>query len=182
MACRCESQMRVDWNFLPGIMSLAFASKVNLGMSMSINRALRRGADTSMADGDIGKATTRIYELLWTGEYMHNGQRLPIRGDISKFEQIISLTDTEKALIRNYHFMSSRIGGTRQIRSSIRHMVFASRIRYGVPLFVTVTPSKRHSGLAARLFRGRLRDPAYQCTAQDEEETSFHSWDIICRV
>ena len=104
MACRCESQMRAGWNFLPGIMSLLFAFRVNLGMSMSMNRALRRGADTSMADGDIGKATTRIYELPWTGEYMHNGQRLPIRGDISKIEQIIGLTDTEKALIRNYHF------------------------------------------------------------------------------
>ena len=28
MACRCESQMRTDWNFIPGIMSLGFASKV----------------------------------------------------------------------------------------------------------------------------------------------------------
>ena len=101
---------------------------------------------------------------------MNNGQRLPIRGDISKIEQIIGLTDTQKALIRNYHFMSSRIAGTRQIRSSIRHMVFASRIPYGVPLFVTVTPSERHSGLAVHLFRGRLRDPAYQCTAQGEEK------------
>jgi hypothetical protein len=135
-----------------------------------------------MADGDIGKATTRIYELLWTGEYMSNGQRLPIRGDISKIEQVIGLADTEKALIRNYHFMSSRIAGTRQIRSSIRHMVFASRIPYGVPLFVTVTPSERHSGLSVHLIRGRFRDPAYTCTAQDEEKTSFRFWDILCRV
>ena len=79
-------------------------------MSLSINRALRRGADAATTDADIGKATTRIYELLWTGEYMHRGQRLPIRGDISKIEQIIGLSDTEKALIRNYHFMSSQIG------------------------------------------------------------------------
>ena len=53
-ACRCEAQFRSDWDFNPGIMSLAFASKVNLSVSMSINRALRRGADGGMADRAIG--------------------------------------------------------------------------------------------------------------------------------
>ena len=58
--------------------------------------------------------------------------------------------------------MSGKIAGTRQIRRSIFHMVFSSRIVYGNPVFMTVTPSERHSGLAIRLYRGRSSDPAYR--------------------
>ena len=35
MASRCESQMRFDWDFNPGVSSLAFASKVNLSVTLS---------------------------------------------------------------------------------------------------------------------------------------------------
>ena len=72
--------MRFDWDFNPGISSLAFASKVNLSVTLSINRALRRGADAGVFAEDPGEATTRIYKLLWDGEYMHNRRRLPVRG------------------------------------------------------------------------------------------------------
>ncbi len=76
MAARCEYQIRADWDFNPGLFSLAFASKVNLGQSMSIQRALRRGAQGPEADAEIGAATVRIYKLLWEGEYINAaGQR-----------------------------------------------------------------------------------------------------------
>ncbi len=76
MASRCEYQIRADWDFNPGLFSQAFASKVNLGQSMSIQRALRRGAHGPEADPEIGAATVRIYKLLWEGEYTNAaGQR-----------------------------------------------------------------------------------------------------------
>ena len=37
---RCESQIRFDWDLLPGVYSLCFMSKVNQGVSMSLKRAL----------------------------------------------------------------------------------------------------------------------------------------------
>lgn len=167
-ASRCEAQFHRNWEFNPGVASLAFASKVNLSKSMSITRALQRGADGSMTDAAIGKETARIYELLWCGEYLDGqGRRVPVKGDISKVMQIIGLTDVQKALLRNYQFMSSRLPGTRQVRSSIRHIVFSSRIVYGNPVFCTVTPSERHSGLAVRLFRGRRNDPAFTCASRE---------------
>ena len=95
------------------------------------------------------------------------GRRQKVKGDISKIHQIIGLSATEQALLRNYNVMSSRIAGTRQIRNSIRHMVFSSRVFYGIPVFMTFTPSERHSGLAIRLSRGRRRDPAYTGSAHD---------------
>ena len=42
---RCEYQMRADWGVVPGIWSLYFATKVNLGVSMSMQRVLRRGGE-----------------------------------------------------------------------------------------------------------------------------------------
>jgi hypothetical protein len=108
------------------------------------------------------------------------GRRVPVRGDVSKLGQIIGLTDTQKAILQNYHFMSSRIAGTRQIRNSIRHIVFSSRIFYGTTVFATVTPSERHSGLAIRLFRGRRNDPAYACAAREFLPFIDHDTPSLC--
>ena len=55
--------------------------------------------------------------------------------------------------------MSSRLPGTRQIRKMIGHVITAARVIYGNPLFMTVTPSERHSGLVIRLSRYRRSDP-----------------------
>ena len=168
MAARCEYQIRADWDFNPGVFSLAFASKVNLCQSMGIQRALRRGGGEKGQNAKSGASLVDLYEKLWCGEYLDAaGRRLPVRGDLSKVHQIIGLTSTEKAMLKNFHFMSGRLAGTRQVRNSIRHIVFSSRIFYGTPVFFTLTPSERHSGLAIRLFRGRRNDPAFTGAAQD---------------
>ena len=67
MAARCEYQIRAEWDFNPGLFSLAFASKVNLSQSMAIKRALRRGGGEEDTDEDIGHAAMRIYSLLHEG-------------------------------------------------------------------------------------------------------------------
>ena len=59
--------------------------------------------------------------------------------------------------------MSAKLPGTRQVRKSIGHLLTAGRIAYGVPLFVTITPSERHSGLTCRLSRYRKSDPGIAC-------------------
>ena len=87
---------------------------------MAIRRALRRGAGEEDTDESIGKAAIRIYKLLHTGEYEDAvGRRVPIRGDISKITKIIGLKSTEKGVLAKFHFMSSRIPGTRQVRNII---------------------------------------------------------------
>ena len=63
--------------------------------------------------------------------------------------------------------MSSRLAGTRQVRNSIRHIIFSSRVFYGIPVFMTFTPSERHNGLMIRLYRGRVKDPAFAGAAHD---------------
>ena len=161
MSERVESNIRWDWDLNPSLWSLAFASKVNLGVSMSIQRCLRRGGENEGAnEGNMGAASARIFELLQKGEYLDGaGRRRKVNGDVSHITQIIGLTQTEQLLLRNYHFMSSRLPGTRQVRRTINHYLFSARVIYGTPVFITVTPSERHSGLCIRLFRYRGKDP-----------------------
>ena len=128
---------------------------------MSIKRCLRRAGEAENAnEKGIGEATANIYRLLQDGEYVDGtGRRCKVRGDVSKIIQIIGLTPTQKMLLRNYQFMSSRLPGTRQVRRSINHYLFSARVVYGLPVFITVTPSEKHAGLCARLFRYRRNDP-----------------------
>ena len=173
MAARCESQIRADWDLNPGLYSLAFTSKVNLSMSMSLQRSLRRGADAEEKDMNVADSLWRIYETLAQGEYYNAvRKRIKINGDVSKIPYAIGLSATQKAMARNYQFMSGRIAGTRQIRNSIRHIIFSSRIFYGNPVFLTFTPSERHSGLAIRLFRGRRNDPAFTASSGAAKDMS----------
>ena len=135
--------------------------QVNLGASLSMRRSLRRAGEAEERDEkSIGHASAKIYDLLWNGEYMRpDGSRAQINGDTSKILQAVGLTWKQRALIKNYQFMSSRIPGTRQIRRSINHLVFSSRVVYGLPVFMTITPGERHSGLMIRLSRHRRNDP-----------------------
>ena len=59
-------------------------------------------------------------------------------------------------------FMSAHLAGTRQVRKNIGHMLTAARVVYGIPIFMIVTPSERHSGLTCHLTRYRLSDPGIQ--------------------
>ena len=160
---RVEAQMRWDWDLVPAVWSLRFATKVNLGASLSIKRTLRGGEAEISDEKRIGAIAAKVYKLLIEGEYTRpDGSRQRIEGDTSKLLNAIGLTQTQRSMVQNYYFMSTRISGTRQIRRSINHLVFSSRVKYGLPIFMTVTPSERHSGLAIHLSRYRRNDPAIQ--------------------
>ena len=162
---RVESQIRWDTELTPGVWSLRFASQVNLGMSLAIKRALQRGHQDDSHKEDIGKATARIYQLLAKGKYKQPGtdKLLPINGDISKLSCCVDISRTQQALLRNYMFMSGKVAGTRQIRREINHLTFSAQVVYGLPVFLTFTPSERHSGLTLRLSRYRRNDPGITC-------------------
>ena len=63
--------------------------------------------------------------------------------------------------------MSDRVPGTREIRHEIGHIVFSAMVFYGHPLFLTISPSERHSGLILHLSRFRRGDPGI---ASDEDQ------------
>ena len=171
-ASRVEYNIRADWDLLPALWSLNFSSQVNTMLGMSIRRCLSRGAasEAHITDRSISLATARIYKMLWEGECEINGQRSRIKGDLNKLPHAIGLTETERALLTNYQFMSATLAGTRQLRRRIRHQLFSSLVIYGTPVFMTFTPSERHSGVAIHLYRGRRNDPAYRSDNHDAKQ------------
>ena len=119
--------------------------------------------DNPTEDSQVGIAMKRLYELLHAGDYMDDtGQRKRLNGDISKLHKVIGLSPLQGAIIRNMFFMSAHLAGTRQVRKTIGHLLTAARVAYGIPIFITTTPSERHSGLTCHLTRYRLRDPGIQ--------------------
>ena len=165
---RVEAQLRWDQHLCPALWSLWFATKVNTGVSLSIKRCLSRGEEDEQNERSVGEAAKAICKVLWDGQYRTpSGELKELRGDMSKLVQAEGLTKTQKALLHNYHFMSARIPGTRQVRRSISHVIFSSRVVYGLPIFMTVTPGERHSGLMIRLTRYRRSDPAVNVGAPE---------------
>ena len=51
------------------------------------------------------------------------------------------------------------MAGVQEVRTKIGNALLGARVQYGEPLFVTVSPSSRHSGLLLRLSRVRPNDP-----------------------
>ena len=76
--------MRWNWDLVPATWSLWFATQVNLGVSLSMQRVMRAGAAEERNDKGIGAAAAKIYDLLWNGEYLRShGVKVPIRGDVT---------------------------------------------------------------------------------------------------
>ena len=78
-----------------------------------------------------------------------------INHDVSKLQYATGLTRTQRDIVRDLCFLSSKQPGTQQIRLMIGHALFGARVEFGEPLFITVSPSSRHSGMVLRLSRYR---------------------------
>ena len=63
---------------------------------------------------------------------------------------------------------------TQQIRLTMGHALFGARVEFGDPLFLTISPSSRHSGMCIRLSRYRRTDPAMWC--DKAQSTSVPGW------
>jgi len=109
---------------------------------------------------ELTEASKGLYELLQRGKYRDaSGNLRPIRNDMSKLERCDLLTDTQKNLVKNLKFLSKKFPGTQQVRLLMGHALFGAQITYGLPLFWTISPSARHSGLCIRLSRFLRADP-----------------------
>ena len=90
MPSRVETQMRWDWDLIPAMWILWFATQVNLGVSLSTNRMLQASAAEERNESSIGAATAKIYDILWNGEYLRqDGAKVLIPGDVTKILQAV---------------------------------------------------------------------------------------------
>ena len=75
------------------------------------------------------------------------------------------LVEQEKKYIRlafmkmQVWFKARKLSGAQELRLEMGHCLTGSNIFYGTGVFITISPSERHSGLTLRLLRKRANDP-----------------------
>lgn len=95
-----------------------------------------------------------MYKLLSEGRY-HDGQRLRgIKYDASK-PAGADMGPIERALLKDVKLRGGAVSGTQQIRAIIGQSLFGATVECGLPIFMTVSPTMRHSALCVRLSRYR---------------------------
>ena len=110
---------------------------------------------------DLCEAAKNIYEYHLFHGYMltRSGKKIPINGDITKVRWAHGLTQTQKFLLNNLSHVSRMLSGTQELRLQMGHALAGAGIQFGAGVFITISPSMRHSGLRLRLFRKRQNDP-----------------------
>jgi hypothetical protein len=66
----------------------------------------------------------------------------------------------------------SKIEGSQEIRTSMRHEIEAFRVFYGQPIMVTFSPHEKHSLLVVRMYRLREGDPVHASYDGEQHERS----------
>ena len=167
---RVEAQFRRHWWFTPALWNLYFRERVNFSKHLSLRHKADPSNPTSFDDQDAALSAKRIYHRLETGTFTDAaGKRRPIAGDTSKVLFADGTTKGEQGLLRNVEFVSSSIPGTQAIRRRMGQLGFSASVVYGSGLFMTISPSERHNGLAIKLSRYRSSDPLLATTHAEEE-------------
>ena len=161
MSRRSEGQIRNSWDFLPGARNLTHRFKLLNTPGLTVRPAFDiQGAalNTEASASQLTEAASTVYDKIWSGKYGNAKNPLPIAGDITKLPFAHNLSATERILINNMKWKASHVEGTQEIRKIMGHRAFGARVVYGEAIFITISPSERHSGLALRLLRYRRND------------------------
>ena len=162
MSRRVESQLVRDWTFGYTTWNVLFRSAVNLSRSVY-------SYDTPVLQdsGEWGKLTAAALEgaaleilRALQGTYATpDGRRLPVKGSLTLAKYATGLSATARRILANMHHTARVIPGTQEARRQMRFEIQGLRVRYGTPIFVTVTPDEGHQLLYIRLSRHRRSDP-----------------------
>jgi len=160
LAGRVEASIRNDWLIVPAARNLATKWKALCGD----DAACRHTVDLDKAGVELAAELTdtagKLYEKLAKGFWWDGRKKRKINHDVSKLQYALDLSAMEKDMVKDLAFLSSTCAGTQQIRLMIGHSLFGARVEYGDPIFLTVSPSSRHSAMTLRLSRYRRKDPA----------------------
>ncbi len=160
VAARVEAVRRNDWRLVPSARNRGTKCKALWGG----DAACRHFVDTEKPGvemaAEISEAAGALYEKLEKGFWWDGRKRREIDRDATKLQYALHLTPMEANLVKDLCFVSSTCAGTQQIRLEIGHAMFGARVEFGDPMFITVSPSSRHSGLCVRFSRYRSCDPA----------------------
>ena len=154
--------------------NLYFRESVNFGKQL----VTRQKKDTNTTDpmryehdeDDKPRSASRIYKRL-QGDYVDStGVKRSVGGDTTKLFFADGTCDAERRLLRDHEYLTSQIPGTQAIRHRMAKSGFAASLVYGTGIFITISPSERHSGLSIRLSRYREKDPLLNSESAAQEK------------
>jgi hypothetical protein len=108
---------------------------------------------------ELVEAAESLFGRMSRNKVVINGKARPMNGEVAMLFKDDTLTSIEKLLLRSYFNTTKNIAGCQALRKKIGHILFGMRIVYGSnPVFLTVSPKRRHSGLLYKLQRLRRND------------------------
>ena len=137
--------------------NLCFRTKVNQTKSFQLSHK----SLSELTAGDAEHGAKQILEFLCKGVYKDpEGKLQKVSGDMTKVWRCQGLTSAAKQLLAAVVHTSQRVEGTQEVRRLMRWNLWSWGIVYGQSIFVTFSPSEKHSTLMIRLARVRDCDDA----------------------
>ncbi|CAK0800914.1 unnamed protein product, partial [Prorocentrum cordatum] len=171
MSRRVESQLCRDWHFGFVSWNLVFRSAVNLSRTWFTYVApSATGEVEQLTPEQIGEGAKQIYRALDMKYVDINGRKQKVKGDMTKVRHMPNLGKAAHKLLTHIEHTSRRLPGTQEARRVMRFETNALRVRYGVPIFVTLSPDEGHNLLMLRLSRTRRQDPVH-AAAEDQAQS-----------
>ena len=130
------------------------------------------------ASTEVAEAAASLYQRLSKAYWWDGRKKRKINHDVTKLQYACDLTTEERNLVKDLHFISGIFAGTQQVRLHIGHALFGARVELGDPLFITISPNSRLSGLCVRLSRYCNKDPLVVHGGAAEDSVS--PWSLKC--
>jgi len=160
LASRVEACIRNDWILVPGVRNLTSKWDALCGDAPACRHPVDLQKPGNIHAAELTDATGKLYKKLQSGKWFDGHKRRKINFDVSKLPYAVDLSVEEKRLVKDLTFLTSKLPGTQEIRLRMGHSLFGARVEFGDPLFITISPSARHSGMCIRLSRYRDCDPS----------------------
>jgi len=161
MARRVEAQVSRDWHFGFVTWNYIFRSAVNLSRTLYSYETTKTESGLKMTALDLQNGAIEICRALFLKYTDLGGKEQSVKGDMTKVRYVAGLSSAAMRLLQNIEHTSRKLPGTQETRRIMRFDTNASRVRFGVPIFVTFTPDEAHSMIMVRLSRNRRNDPVH---------------------
>jgi len=140
--------------------SVVFQSALNKARYFSLyEKGKREDGVAGFTPSELEQGALEICKGLQSTYRGPGGKKLQVSGDISKVRYVAGLSKAALRLLNHARTIGDKIPGADDVRKYMRFDTQAYRIRYGVPIFVTISPDDKCNLLVLRMSRTRISDP-----------------------
>ena len=160
LAGRVEGCTRNSWDLVPATRRVATKWFSVTGAHATVKHKVDMGKPKVLQAAELVQAAKTLYSKLQTGKWWDGSRYRHVNHDVTKLQHVKDLGPTEAKLLQDIQARQRVLPGSREVRRVVGRALFGMRVEHGEPLFVTISPTLRHSGLTMRFTRYRREDPA----------------------